>query len=361
MPTGVFLPAKKPLLWILFLGLQLLFINFARQHPQWIEEVYSQGIYPIVFQFQSRFFSLIPFSMGDLFYSIGLLALFYYLYTKFKYRPRIRGWWFSDALIFISLAHFFFYFSWGLHYYRIPLHQKLNYKLSYTETQLTQTLTYYLEQTNRLHEELSEADSLPVLASHSKEELLHLIENNYQLPLTKNHEWTPHAKNSLWSLPLSFAGYAGYLNPFTLESQINKRQPPLSFVTTAAHEMAHQWGIAAEDEANFISFYSLSKHPNPYLQYAAHAFALRYLYYDLYRVDPELAKNYRQQMRKGVLQNFQILAHFWAQYENPIEPYLKQFYHQFLKVNGQQKGLKSYNAVVAYMVAHYQENKQNLK
>ena len=63
----------------------------------------------------------------------------------------------------------------------------------------------------------------------------------------------------MYSLPLSYMGYAGYLNPFTLESQVNSKIPTLNLITTLLHETAHQMGYASEKEANFIAYYSAIK------------------------------------------------------------------------------------------------------
>ena len=49
-------------------------------------------------------------------------------------------------------------------------------------------------------------------------------------------------------------GFSGYLNPFTLEAHINSTLPKISLPITIAHEMAHQNGIAAENDANFMGF-----------------------------------------------------------------------------------------------------------
>ena len=51
-------------------------------------------------------------------------------------------------------------------------------------------------------------------------------------------------------------GFSGYINPFTLEAQINMKIPKLNYITTASHEMAHQLGISNESEANFVAFIS---------------------------------------------------------------------------------------------------------
>ena len=84
-------------------------------------------------------------------------------------------------------------------------------------------------------------------------------------------------KKSLLSLPLSYMGYSGYLNPFTLESQVNAKMPIQSLITTSLHETAHQMGYASEKEANFIAYLSAIKSKDPYIQYAG-----TFLHLDIY-------------------------------------------------------------------------------
>ena len=355
MYSRVFHTIQKPLPWLLFLSFQLLSISKLKNNPQWVEEYYSSFFYPLLFQIQSGFFAFFSFSLGDLFYAVGLILFLYNCYRYFIYNNHKINW-FYNLIILVALVHFLFYMSWGLNYFRVPLHQKLNYTLNYKQQSLTKTLRYHLDKTHQLRQQLNTADSSAVVAPHSKNRLIALIQENFTVPAPTLKKVTPFGKTSWWSYLLSYAGYGGYLNPFTLESQINSLQPPLSFVTTAAHEMAHQFGIAAEDEANFMAFYTLAHHPDAYLQFAAHAFAVRYLYSDLYRFNPEMAKEIRYQMHSGLLKDFEKLTAFWKQFENPFEPYLKQFYHQFLVVNGQKRGLQSYSAIVGYLVAHYKEN-----
>ena len=56
------------------------------------------------------------------------------------------------------------------------------------------------------------------------------------------------------------------INPFTLEAQVNMRMPKINLPVTIAHEMAHQLGYAAENEANFIGFINTFKNADPCLQ-----------------------------------------------------------------------------------------------
>jgi capsule polysaccharide export protein KpsC/LpsZ len=41
-------------------------------------------------------------------------------------------------------------------------------------------------------------------------------------------------KKSLLSLPLTYMGFAGYLNPFTNEAQVNDKIPMYNFPTTTS-------------------------------------------------------------------------------------------------------------------------------
>ncbi len=145
-------------------------------------------------------------------------------------------------------------------------------------------------------------------------------------------------------------GYAGYLNPFTGEAQVNGRIPRLSYITTAAHEMAHQQGYAPEQEANYQAFLTTTHHPNPYIRYAGATFALRYCLNALYPLNPRAAQALKEKIRPGILVNFQALAAFWKAHQNPLGPFFELFYDRYLKSQGQKAGVISYSLVVAFIV-----------
>ena len=90
----------------------------------------------------------------------------------------------------------------------------------------------------------------------------------------------------------SVSNNSGYLNPLTLESHVNKNIPAFNYITTAAHEMAHQLGIAAENEANFIAFYTSINNPDPFIKFSGYSFGLKYCYADLYKLNQKKAKDY---------------------------------------------------------------------
>lgn len=338
--------------WILLflLPVQWLSINLIKNQSLWIEQIYSQKVYPLLFKLQRFFFSALPFSFGDLAYGLAVVYIIWSLVQLFKRKLKARTL-IVNTIAVASLLSLCFHLLWGLNYYRIPLNEKLNYNLEYNEDQLVETLKSIIESTNKLHQSLTHSDSVAVQIPYSKTEIKEQLQSNFHFKLA-DFKTQPYLKNSLWSTVLSYMGFAGYLNPLTLESQVNRKIPKLNYITTAAHEMAHQLGIASESEANFIAYYSCAFHSDPFIQFSGYSFALRYCYSELYKANPEKAKNQLLRLRPGVLKNFQQLSDFWKKFQNPFEPYFKKGYDSYLKANGQAKGILSYNAMVGMVVAH---------
>lgn len=60
-------------------------------------------------------------------------------------------------------------------------------------------------------------------------------------------------KGVRFSTALSAMDFTGFYFPFTGEANLNIDSPACYLPSTIAHEMAHQRGIASEQECNFIA------------------------------------------------------------------------------------------------------------
>jgi hypothetical protein len=163
-------------------------------------------------------------------------------------------------------------------------------------------------------------------------------------------------KKSLFSYPLTYMGFSGYLNPLTNEAQVDALIPVYLFPTTSSHEIAHQLGYAAENEANFIGCLAAINHD---FNYSGYTFALRFCLNEIAKRDEALFDELYQTVNKGVLNNYKEARDFWDSYENPLEPLFKSTYSSYLKANKQAKGMESYSYVVALLV-NYFEKEPNL-
>ncbi|WP_242203697.1 DUF3810 domain-containing protein [Aestuariivivens insulae] len=337
---------------------QYIFIKLLSHFPEFVEQYYSNGVYPIISKCFRYILGWLPFSFGDMVYTITAIYALRWLYKNRKRLRKDTKSWFVDVFAAVSVFYFAFHILWGFNYYRLPLHKNLNLNADYTTEQLILITEKLIEKTNSLHLSIVKNDTLKVDLPYTKNEILSLVPQGYEhLKRTFPHlEYDAKSiKKSLYSYPLTYMGFSGYLNPFTNEAQVDGIIPAFLFPTTASHETAHQLGYAAENEANFIGFMAASNHNDIYFKYCGYTFGLRFCLNEIYRRDECLFEDMVADVNQGILNNYKESREFWEAHENPLEPIFKMFYGNFLKANNQSKGMESYSYVVALLV-NYLEN-----
>lgn len=333
---------------------QVIFVKWFGNYPNLVEKYYSEGIYPVISKFLRVLFGWIPFSMGDVFYTLLVIAIFRYVYLNVKFFKKQSKKLLLDIGITLSIAYFIFHLFWGLNYYRLPIQEKFGFKkTSYTIDELENFAKKLIQQTNEAHLFITQDSTKKVTITLSEYEIYKAAAIEYKNFAKKNPSFayqTPSLKASLYSLPLTYMGYGGYLNPFTGEAQVNNKTPTIRFPTVSTHEIGHQIGYSSESATNFIGFLVASKSNNPYFIYASYAHSLGYVLSDLKRLAPEKFTVVWETLNPGVKKNYEEINRFWEKYENPAEPIFKWAFNAFLKANNQEKGIQSYNAVVGLLV-----------
>ncbi len=347
----------KTLFILLFV--QLFFVFLFSKFPEFIEKYYSNGIYNYISSFFRIIFGWLPFSFGDLIYATLIILIIRFLVLFFKSNRNRKKVLFLEFIAGFSIFYFLFYFSWGFNYSRTPLTTSMQLETENVSKEKLVALTdKLLEKTKELQVEIANNDTVAVVVPFSKNEILEMTPKGYYA-LSKEFEqftYRPTSlKKSLFSVPLTYMGFAGYLNPITGEAQVDYLLPKISLPMTCSHEIAHQLGIASESEANFIGFLAAIHQEDKYFNYAAYLNALRYALFDVYRLDKELYQTYLDKIPLGIVKNIRETENFWKQYENPLEPAFKKFYDSYLKMNQQEDGLKSYNKMVDLLIAYDQK------
>jgi len=338
---------------------QYFIVKWLGQHPDFIETYYSNGFYQYSSKLFRYVFGLFPFSIGDLLY---LSAIIYSIRWFIKNRQRIikdTKAWFLDVMLVLSLGYFAFHLLWGMNYYRQPLHENLGLEADYTTEQLVLVTKLLIEKSNKVHSQIVRKDSLIVVIPYEKNNIINLVPSGYEnlkqdFP---NLEYRPKSlKKSLFSYPLAYSGVGGYLNPLTNEAQLNGVIPTYKFPTTASHEIAHQLGYAAENEANFIGCLAAINHDNMYFNYSGYTFGLRYCLNEIYIRDEAQYETLVKTVNPGILKNYKETREFREAHHSPLVPFFNKFFNGFLKANNQDKGMKSYSYVVALLVNYFESN-----
>lgn len=337
---------------------QIILVKWLGSYPELVETYYSKGLYPLISSFYRLILGWIPFSVGDIVYASLFFLAFRYLYLKRKRIKKSPKIFFRNAVMVVSIAYFTFHLVWGFNYYRLPIAKTLAIKEVHGEQELIPFVERLIKKTNEVQYSITADTTKMVQIPYTKKEILEKTVHGYQ-KLEKKHPFLayqrPSLKKSVFSTPLTYMGYAGYLNPFTHEAQVNSSIPNFRFPVVCGHEVGHQLGYSAENETNFIGYLVTAGNDDIYFQYSAYAYALSYCLSNIKQEDEPTFEKLYAQLNIGIKKNFQEIAKFWEVHENPLEPVFKSVFNSFLKANNQEDGINSYGKVVSLLVTYHQQ------
>ena len=155
-----------------------------------------------------------------------------------------------------------------------------------------------------------------------------------------------HAKGIHFSILMSYTDYTGFFFPFSGEANVNIHYPPCTLAATVAHELAHQRGVAKEQEANFCAVLSSLLYGDPDYCYSACYLAYIHLSNALYDVDYDSWLAIREGLDDGIKADIANNRRYWQQFETPVQKVADDIYEGFLQSYSQELGLRSYGACV---------------
>lgn len=337
---------------------QIFLVKWLSSYPDLIEKYYSNGLYSYLSKCYRFLLGWIPFSVGDILYAILTLLVLRYGIQKRSYIWNNKLLFLRNCGVVLAVAYFTFNLSWGLNYYRLPIAKKLEIEEAKSKKELLSFIDALIKKTNETQMSITADSTKMVVVPYSKKQIFSKTIAGYQ-QLEKLHPFLnyeqPSLKESIFSTPLSYMGYGGYLNPFTNEAQVNALIPAFRYPVICAHEIGHQIGYSAENETNLIGYLATLNNEDIYFKYSAYAYALSYCLSNLRENDEQTFNLLIPQVNPGVRKNYQELNDFWLRYENVTEPIFKAVFNTFLKANNQEDGIKSYSKVVRLMVSYHKK------
>ncbi|MEG0774337.1 DUF3810 domain-containing protein [Clostridium sp.] len=360
-------PLKSIHLWslICFLGiLTLVIVAICKENPLVVITIYSSGIYRFISQGLSNLFGLFPVSIWEFIY-VGIIISPIYLLSKLVYIFLKRREIFKNktikyikiSVVVIVLAYFTFNMTWGLNYYKKPLITAMSYSIEEPKPEdLINLCNEIITKANDLRMELKEDNHGVFYLDNDFKTLSISAEEGFDILKIQNfklQEKYSKAKPVMLSKFMSYTGITGMYSPFTGEANINIDIPEISLPATICHEMAHQRGIAREEEANYVAYLSCVNNSNKEFQYSGYHLALTYLMNNLYSVDKEAYKNLRENYSDGLNRDLEFSYNYWKDREGVVERLWNKFNDSYLKSNNQSEGVKSYGLVTRLLLAEY--------
>lgn len=162
-------------------------------------------------------------------------------------------------------------------------------------------------------------------------------------------------KPVMLSEPWTYTHIAGVYTYFTGEANINTNFPDYTLPYTAAHEMAHQRGIAREDEANFVAFLVCIASDDEYIRYSGYLNLYEYVANALYSADKDAYYEVRSGLEAKARVEMSAYSAFFDKYrENVAANVTETVNNTYLTMQGT-PGTKSYGMVVDLAVAYLSE------
>lgn len=314
-----------------------------------LSEWYMRSVYPVVAAVLSFISALSPFSLYDVFLIAAVLFL-----IKLVVFAVIRKTAFPAFLFlfirFVTVMVVWFYLCWGIAYFRNDFYARCNVpETTFDTANLKHFAVRFIDHANRSYIDCRDMD---------REIVRNEIEQSYRTlhrPLGVSYpNGKRRAKPMLFEPVYSKMGVSGYFGPFFNEIHVNHYSLNFTYPFTLAHEMAHQFGIATESEANLYAFVVCANSTDEQIRYSAYASTLRYVLNDARRYLPDeyasLVSNIRPEIMADLNQNRE---HWLAARDKSLSDAQDKVYDAYLKTNQVSAGRDNYSEVVGLLISSY--------
>lgn len=322
---------------------------------------YSIHIYPVLVEVVGKVMGKVPFSVSEvLLYLFAVRGIFWLGKTivlccrKEKVKERIeRGT--AGFFLFASVLFFLYMLNCGVNYYRTTFSESAGIVTEeYSIKELKEVCRWLTKQVNERADLVErDADGLMTLANVEVEkesveaveglgESYKVLQGDYPIPKGLLNRWI-----------LSVQSLTGVYSPFTVEANYNSGMVDYNIPFTACHELSHLRGFMEEKEANYIGFLACINSETEEFQYSGYLMGWIYCMNVLYQEDYKAWEELRAELSRAVEADLRENSAFWAKYDTAIAEVSNQINDNYLKANGQEEGVESYDRMVDLIVSQY--------
>lgn len=263
----------------------------------------------------------------------------------------------AGLLALLLCFYILFVWSFGTGYHGSTVEEKLGLdRKPVSAAELEETARYLIERIKLEEEDIVfRPDGFSVMPL-SHEAMVSRVLDAYEVICDEYpfvQRMRTRVKPVILSEPWTYTHIAGVYTYFTGESNLNMNFPDYTLPYTAAHELAHQRGIAREDEANFMAFLVCIRSEDPYIRYSGYINLYEYVASALYSADPERYFAVLDTVSGEMRGELVAYSAFFDQYrETVVSEVSGAINDTYLKLQGTE-GSKSYGRVVDLAVAWY--------
>lgn len=355
-------PHRLPAVPLVLYGIALvsLVIYIAARLSPAFADFFNRNIGAAVRGSLSYLTGWLPFSLGEaMIIFLPVAAVFMIIYACRNYADSWRSVfvYLGTVLSFISLLFSIFVLGFGTGYYGTTVDKKLDLdRTDVSPEELYQTASILADHVNEEAQNVKYQYNGFSVMPYTYDEMSKKLVEAYA-KVCDEYDFIPRlssrVKPVMLSEPWTYTQISGVYTYFTGEANINTNFPDYTIPYTAAHEMAHQRGIAREDEANFIAFLVCIASDDPYIRYSGYLEVYEYVADALCSEDITLYSTVRSKLRNNVREEMAAYSAFFDKYcDNIVATATETANNSYLQMQGT-VGSKSYELVVYLAVAYY--------
>lgn len=326
-------------------------------------DFFNENISSAVRFITAKITNLLPFSLAEAL--ILLIPVIAFLLIWYAAKNHSDSWgsvftYIASLLSIACLFYLLFFWSFGVGYNTTSIDKKLNLeRKEVSSEELYNTAMILADKTNEEAMNIAFRSMNFSIMPYDISELSEKLNADYRT-FSENNKFLTNFKSNIkpviLSRPMSYTHITGIYSYFTGEANLNTYFPDYTLPFTAAHELAHQRGIAREDEANFVAFLVCKDSSDPYIRYSAYLNMLDYVLNALYVADEELYTKSLRELNGNILYELIAYSDFFEEFRDSVASSVSGTINDtYLKINGTE-GEKSYGMVVDLAVAYYKNH-----
>lgn len=354
---------------LLILGLLVVIagLNQFSKYSNLVLTYYTKGVYLKIKYILGIIADKVSLAYGEvlvgilLILGIGLIAYRLYEFIKdirvsdfrnIYHRVLKDGYLFISTLLGVLII---FQSIWGLNYHQPKLLQQLHLESQPVQSQeLILLLNNEILEMKELRKTLSTTPDNVVTTDKNVKDLMFQSMTDYS-HASDLYDFierpSSQPKPIASSLIFSYSGVSGIYNPFTGEANVNHLNSPYMLPAVALHELAHQQGIAREDEANFLAYVIATASDVEFSQYSGRFMILVHGLNNLREIDPLAHRAIYENLPIGIKNDLHAHNRLWKGYDSPLDDIQDTMNDEYLKANGMVNGIGSYSEVIDLYVA----------
>ncbi len=304
--------------------------------------------------------SIVPFSITEtLLFASPLLVTIIYMRgiknAKISTKDTIRFFAKIFSIILFVFITFVWTYSSGFHNSTIDKKLNLNVEEISKEDLYDATLTIIASLNNLSDEIIYDSTGASVMPYGYYKLSAKICEayDEYEKEYGAIKNFNSIVKPIILSEPMTYTHISGIYTFYTGESNVNINYPDFIVASSATHEMAHQRGVARENEANFVSFVVMSGSDDAFLRYSAYLDVYSTVVNALYSADKDLYNEAVSMLDIKVKNDLESYSRFFDKYRDSVASEVTgNLNDSYLQANGQKEGTKSYGMIVDLTVAY---------